>query len=569
MNWRKKEIIFWGLLILIFAVFLAFRLPLANFIYHQDEYKLAEVTNPFFGLQGQSVQPPLSELALHYFGAAFGYQNLRWLILFFSVLCFFLVFKIAEEHYGKKSAFFAAALFAILPYSIIASIQIDIDGAILPFWILLAVWSFTKIDFFRLKQEKKSIFWLMIFSISLIGGLLSKLSFVLILPALAIYFLNHYREKINRRTLYLFAGLVVSIVIVLVAILFLISLFYHSLSPMRFISHAESFSLFNFGGRDYFQVLYLTAKAILLLSPFFLLFLCWRKKDFSRYQIWLWYAIFALIFYLVLFDFSRRTIDRYLMFLILPLVFVGGDIISRWLDSSWLKSYWAKIIGLVSFLSLAEIGFSILKRSPKVLPLIPKDAYLAQLKHLDFSFLLPFSSGSGPIGFYMSAKFIFIFWLICLVALVTSYIWKKQRNLLIMIFLAAIFVYALALNLELASGWFFGSPNKITKNLVERVLQDKNIPKVITYNDTGTYELSLAGKYQGRFYVHPEFYKTNQQKFKDYKGDFLVIDFPKINEDSVYWQYFKTCTQDYKTTDGLIDGYIFDCQKGDRALFDQ
>ena len=70
---------------------------------------------------------------------------------------------------------------------------------------------------------------------------------------------------------------------------------------------------------------------------------------------------------------------------------------------------------IASGIVLLPLGAWLALSYNKILPLVPKIAYLEQIKNLDFSFLLPFSSGSGPLGFYMSVKFIVLFWYINLI----------------------------------------------------------------------------------------------------------------------------------------------------------
>jgi hypothetical protein len=58
------------------------------------------------------------------------------------------------------------------------------------------------------------------------------------------------------------------------------------------------------------------------------------------------------------------------------------------------------------------------------------------------------------------------------------------------------------------------------------------------------------------------FQEENQQLFERYEGYYLVVDFPKIAENSFYWDYFKTCQTEYSAGDKKISAYVFDCRGG-------
>lgn len=519
--------------------------------------------NPFFGIQGASVHPPFTEIIFHYFGEFFGYLQLRWLILLFAIACFWLVYAIAREQYGRRAALFSLALFAVIPYNVIANIQIDIDGAILPLWILLTLWGFMRLDVTRLRTDADARWWLGVFAVGIIGGLLSKISFILIVPGLWFYAVRRYGLKINYALIGKTLAGIAATGVVLAVLLWLLHVLYPALSPLRFLEYTTHFSFFNFADRNYFQVLFLTTKAVLLLSPFLALLLA-GLKPWRRYEFWWWYIISGLLFYLVLFDFSNRTIDRYMMFLILPLVFIGGDVLARAVKD--VKTIIAPLF--VSAAIFAAGGALLVSSFHEILPLVPKTAYIQHVKDLDPDFVLPFSSGSGPIGFYMSMKFILLFWAIALVSLLAYFYSRKflPPSAAIGIFLAVASVYSLFFNAELAYGWAYGSPDAVAAQVLRRAVDDPAITKVITYNDTGTYELDRAGKHQGRFYTQPIFENSARGRLAQNRGYYTVVDFPEINKASVFWAYLQSCETVLHVQDKRVNGYVFNCQTADPAL---
>ena len=131
--------------ILIVSIFLIARLPAIQQIYHQDEYKWAMQADPVF--DDASPHPPLGKYTLRLTGNILGFENLRFAPLLFSLLCLWLVYLITKKITNKKSiAILGALLFSVNVYSVIAGLQIDIDGAILPFFILLTYYAYLQLS---------------------------------------------------------------------------------------------------------------------------------------------------------------------------------------------------------------------------------------------------------------------------------------------------------------------------------------------------------------------------------------------------------------------------------------
>src|SRR3990167_4934442 len=198
--------------ILIAGVFLITRLPAVQQIYHQDEYKWAMQADPVFDYE--SPHPPLGKYTFRLTGNILGFENLRFAPLLFSFLCLVLIYLIIKKITNKiRIALLGALLFSINIYSVIASLQVDIDGAILPFFILLTYYAYLQL----FTSNKK--FWWVVFGIGVLGGFLTKLSFVIFVGALmvdyllTIYYLGQLNiKKIATKSLK-FAGILALIVV--------------------------------------------------------------------------------------------------------------------------------------------------------------------------------------------------------------------------------------------------------------------------------------------------------------------------------------------------------------------
>ncbi len=527
--------------IIIVSIFLVTRFLGLGHIYHQDEYRWASIANPAFGELASS-HPPITQLSLSLLGGLFGYENLRVIPLIYSIFNLFFVYLIALKLSAgsKKIAYIAASLFAINVYSLISNLQVDIDGAILPFFILLSYYSYLKL----IKDGDRR--FLLLLLLAVVGGFLAKLSFALFTGALAVdYLFRIYEHKgigWNARKILLLA---------LGAIILFSGLFVFFISKQPIIiEYAQHFKVFNFGSRAYFDLLFKLFKSLIWLSPLLILpFLkgLFKKDIWIKYRFWFIYIVFNLLFYLIIFDFTRLTIERYFMFLILPLIFVSADILSSILPK-FDKQYLT--FSIIGFILLVVIIFFI---DQSVIPLNPKSAYMDKVRSLNFNFLIPTTGGSGPIGFYISAQFILWTWIVCIFSIFLA----RKKKICIYLFL----IFSLGYNTLLASEYLFGSlygsVNKVTKNSLDYIINNDEIKEVITYYDAGAYYLKLNNKYHSRFYTAPT--RDYTKKLTEYRSHYMVVDFPAIDKDSAYWRLISRCDLDKKLKDRYVDSYIFDC----------
>ena len=87
-----------------------------------------------------------------------------------------------------------------------------------------------------------------------------------------------------------------------------------------------------------------------------------------------------------------------------------------------------KRIYVIAGVVFVLLSYVVLSLPHDVLPLNPKEAYVDKVKSLEFNFLIPFTGGSGPSGFYFSALFILLAWIIACISLL-GVILKHKNNL--------------------------------------------------------------------------------------------------------------------------------------------
>lgn len=537
-------------LLIIFAVFVFTRFLGLGQIYHQDEAGWVIQADP--QINDTSPHPPLTKYFLRATGVLFGFDHLRIGMLFFSILNLWLIYLVSLRLTGKKNiALTAAGLFTINIYSIIANLQVDIDGAVLPFFILLSYYGYLHIV-----EDIKSKKGLIIFCLAMAGGFLTKLSFLLFAGALILdQLLGMYyvKEKVDLK------NILNKIWPWAAGFLAVIAVFYYFYATRLkiVIDYAEHFKSLNFASRAYFDLVFKIFKSFVWLSPLLtlpVLFGLFLKDILNKYRIWFIYLFLNLIFYLVLFDFSTLTIERYFMFLIIPSVLISAEMIFNFFKSQNTQ----KRVYIITITAFIALSFLILSLPHDVVPLNPKEAYVDRVKSLDFSFLIPFTGGSGPVGFYFSALFILLSWLVATASLVLI-AFKKQKSLFLAVFIIIGLGYNVLFVNEYLFGSLFGSVDRVAKETIQYINSNDNIKRVITYYNTGVYYLRLSGKYASRFYTAPK--RDYAPKIENYRGQYMIVDFPAIDKNGRYWPLISRCSLLKKFHDKKVESYVFDCSK--------
>ncbi len=524
-------------------------------IYHQDEYRWATIVNPVFD-EGSGVHPPITRVALSLTGRVFGYDNLRVASLVFSIFNLLLIYLISLKiSKNKKVALIAVGLFTVNIYSLIANLQIDIDGAILPFFILLTYYFYLNI----LEKDRIEKKWFVLSSLAIIGGFFTKLSFMLFIGALVADWLvraycskekNYLKNILKKKK-------VLPWVVGFLSLVTVLYYFYNTRSSVV-IDYAKNFKSLDFASRAYFDMVFKIFKSFVWLSPLLLLpvlYGLFNKDMWKKYKIWFLYLFVNLIFYLILFDFSTLTIERYFMFLIIPSVFICAQAIY----DLWERRPAAKKVYIITGAIFILLSYVVLSLPHDVLPLNPKEAYVDRIKALDFNFLIPFTGGSGPSGFYFSALFILLAWITAGVSFWGAVLAKNKSNLFLATFVVLGVGYNIIFSSEYLFGTIYGSVDRVAKETIEYVNSRDTIKRVITYYDIGAYYLRLNGKYYSRFYTAPK--RDYTPKIENYRGHYMIVDFPAIDKNGRYWPLIAQCPLLKKFQDKKVESYVFDCSK--------
>ncbi len=561
---KKGILIFLAIVVL----FLVLRLPALHQPYHQDEYKWVS----FFGSGEESVgvipHPPLAEFVYSKLGPVVGENNFRAIPLIFSLLNLLLLFYLAKIIFDYRTAYGTILLFTVSFFSVLASLMVDVDGAVMPFFLLLL-----SIGYFKIREVrdclpagkagkleiKEKWPWLVLLLVGALGGFLVKVSAVLPLLAFALDWAVEQGAFRNKQRLFAYGLKIILAAAVLINVLLISKLFFPFFNVSSAIKYWEHFAdSSSFLNRGWLQTFIQFSKAVLYSSPLLLAPVIFTNQVLFRKLRPFYLFIFAgLVFYLVLFDFSIGALDRYLQFLIIPLCLIGGAIGVKVLDQGLIHRFKILIISLA-----ASLIFLIQFLPQNVSPLYPKTEWLQLLVSFHWNFLFPFTGGSGPLPFYISFAFIGLMWLFVLILVLIAFVKVNLKTTVLLGILILGLVYNGVFIEEYLFGGINGNAAKLVVNATAFIKADQDIKMVTVYNDNGGYNVIQTGKYRKRLYIDPKFDVTEKLKtLNKYREHYLVVDIPHIDPNSVYAQYFNSCQVAYREQDKYISSTIYDCRK--------
>ncbi len=541
------------ILLIIFLVFILIRLPGVSLPYHQDEWKNVNSAESIqsAGLFFGNGHPPLMQMWFVAGHALFGENHFRMFPLLFSLGAAILVYLIVRRRFEQRAALFATAFFTLSFYSIWGSLMTDVDGSVIPFLFLFAVYLYDK-----------KLFPALI--VVCFVGLLIKLSFILIIGTLLVDFLWDNRKILTLQNLLeYFVGMVL-FGLMYVIFLYFIQAIYPTFSISAMLGHAQSYT--DNLGRNWIQIIVQGMKAIFYLSPALLVPLLFASKEiFKQTRVFFLYLIFGFIFYFILFDFSRGALDKYLMFMIVPLAIISGVIIAKIFkseDFSWKKFRWP--IGLAIILTIILVAINFLPHT--IMSLYPKTEWFSRVLRGHWDFLNPFNGGSGPMGFYVSFLFIVTSFIISFIFGITGLIKREWRSTCLIFILIISLAYNAIFAEELMFGKINGSAPQVLRDTVAFIKKTNSIKSVLTYNDTGNQYLSDMKKYGGRIYATPESESGYKKKFLEFNGQYLVVDIPHLYDDGFYGKFFAKCQVLFETASGKINGWVYNCPNSKKII---
>ncbi len=538
------------------VIFLVIRVPGLSEPLHQDEYKWPIIANPINQTSDLQIpHPPLSEFIYRTAGELVGFNiHFRLVPLLFGTLSLVLFYYVLKKRFGKQVGYVGALLFTLSYFSILASLMVDTDGAVMPFFFLCMLLAY---DTWRTAQTKKNM-WLGLAVVFAILGLFIKVSFVLAIGAVVADFLWEKRKLLKTQDIIRYGGYGVGFIVGFIVLLILSQKLFPFFSLSGSVTYWEHFAT---GSRNWFQTFIQLVKAILYASPFLCLIPLFTPRHKLKELVpFLSYLIFGFIFYIILFDFSLGALDRYLQFIIIPLCALTAVAIVSVLGEPSATKADRNHIFSGTILSLLVLCVCFLSQS--VPSLYPKSAWVSRVFSLHWNFLYVFSGGSGPFPFYVSFLFMALIWIVSLVLVVGAFFLPEWRKKTLLILIPLGLVYNAVFAEEYLFGLINGSAPHLLAGAVEFIKNNPDVKKVVVYNDNGGYEIQQIGKYEKRLYTSPEF-DINEKVIglNTYKDFYFELNIPRIDPASVYRRYLDSCPIVYNQTDHYISAIVYDCRK--------
>lgn len=540
------------LVVFFVLLFVLLRLPGVDRPLHQDEYKWPMMTNPTYVSEISIPHPPLSEFIYRTAGHIVGYDvDFRYIPLFFGTLNLLLLYIFMRMLYDRRTAVIAALIWSISYFSILASLMVDTDGEILPFFFLLAL-----IGYEKLKRAPAALRlrWGVFLVTACVLGMLVKLSFVLAIGAITADFLWSQKHLITKKDIVRYAGYTIAAAFALALLLLAAPYIFPFFHLDQSFAHWEHYLKVH---RGWFQTAIQCAKATLYASPLLLVPFFASKRALLPLRPLFFFLGFAFLFYIVIFDFSDGALDRYLQLIILPLTLLSAAAtVAVFRDEAQRPS--DATITYVLAGCVAALAVVLLQFIPHYIPpLHPKSDWLYRVLTLKWSFVFPFHGGSGPLGFYVSFLYMGLSWIISMFALFFAYRKVAQKNLLAFL-IPIVLMYNIVFIEEYHFGLINGSAPKLLAGAVEFMKNNDEIKQVVTYNDNGGDEIMRLGKYERRLYVAPMF--KNDATAIVFNNHVFQLDVP-LPPNGAYWNSFDACTIIYKATDKKMSATIYDCRK--------
>ena len=492
--------------------------------------------------------PPLTTFLYSIVGYLGSWRLLHIVPLLFSTGIFIFTILLARKYYGRNVALISGIFLTLSAWAVLAASQIDMDGSVVPFFGIASLW------FFLEGIEKNSIKDYVLSGIILGIGFYAKNSLILFLIGYSAYktWLFLFQKK---KFMDLFPSITVYIAAFVVYALFPLYSYITGNPLFGIVQHHASEYFFQFFEQDFVNVLSILAQTLVLITPLLLLLfvysiLKWEKKD----VIFIIIPMVYVLFYLFIATPSFRPFERYWMPAIPFMCILGAKAIDSWKlrKNEWIS---ASIGSLAFFLGLVLLAVFL---KPALLPLFPKEPYLARLFSFNWNFFFPFHGASGPLAFFIPFWSVPLAFVLCFISLAFVF-FRKNARLAMIIFVSL----AIGFNVFMVSELLFSPTgpniNKVSNEITDFALTHDLSPEIYAYQGTAHYLLNASNKHVIEFYAIDH---TRKELFDEMKkgSTVLVVDFPSATRDSVMWKTLMSCKVEKKVIEKGYDlGYVFIC----------
>ncbi|MBT4605199.1 hypothetical protein HOC01_06160 [archaeon] len=546
-----------------------------------NAYSIGFSPSHYSGILAQWFYSPLVKIfGVHVF-------LLRLIPLLFSTGSIILTYLLARKIYNEKTALFASLIMITSFWHNLASIQIDVEGSILTFFYLTAIWAYLNLHNKLSKEEENplntnkplTLFGINLSLKSLFAPTFPKLKEILtakhLLLALALTIIPQVKNNgififpiLLLTSIYFTKSLSKSIkeltIPFTLAILgqFLITGFSYILDP-DYVG-----LLLHHGGSRVAPGISILAIMMILFwaTPYLLTFLglatlnkkIRQQKESALFIIW---AMLILIF--VIFFVSRGDYSRYAMNIIPAIAILGGAYLANF--------KWKKIHAI--FLAITTITYLlftfVINTLPKEMTPRVMEEYVQNILSGNFFFLFSYTSPSGPIFGITMASFIIT---LVLTILLLIYLYTAHKKSTIQTFkyvLLTIIAINLAFNIFLISELLVSPTNpniSDTLHEMQEYVESNNLLAPFASNNAGTlFMLDNQNEISDNVIEIPDFeLDASPQEFKEIINQngatAIILNWPPLPSYSPLWESIEDC-QKLKTfkSRNYETGYIYSC----------
>lgn len=527
---------------------------LAAPIYDDEANYAFSITNAdSFGFNPYYYSPLLMQWIGIIFTSLLGVKTwvFRFIPFIFSFLTLALTCSFAKERYNKKTALLAVSLLCASFYFTLASLQLDVEGSLVMFFVLASMYSYTKYE------KTKQFSWQLLTGICLGLSLLSKHNAIIAFIVLGIY--THFKTKKLKQTISnLFvpfsAGIGIYALYVLLAFAvnpaYLDFIFSHGATRVGVQLTALSPIMFVFWATP------------LLIGLALLSLLKIKKQD------WLFIIWIAVTILFNTFVISRGDFSRYYMHIIPAMAILSAVAISR-IKVSYKQLYKIGLVAGMYYLLLLVLNYFELKIVPRIM-----SDYLAEIKSLNLNFLFSYTTSSGP-AFGVSFATIALTLFLSAVLIVGVLLFRNSLRHIGKVCLIFFIAVNLAFNIFLIQEYIFQvqgpDPGQAVNEMID-YFKENDLKYPIYTNDEGImFYLDNSYIKQVRNNPYPNLIGLPDNELDDSSeyalervkadgGTILLLNWPPIPEQSPAWDVIEQCELEKIFVSKRYEiGYIYNC----------
>ena len=539
-----KKIVF---VLFVFAVLL--RLSGVEQAVYDDEVDYLVVTqiDTFYGLNNVIFHPPLavwfSSLIVNIFGVSSIALRIGFMI--FALLTVYFSYLLGKRFYGERAGLFAVFIMLFSFYHILASLQIDMEGSLLAFFYIFALFCFVKY------KDNKRKYWYVLSAVTAGLALLSKESSLLLLIIIYLYDLSSRGFSIKNAFESIKSTSLIGLIALIIFSVYPILNYFSAVNYMAGVRANIIQNLFN--GISFLGIsMFLFWAGPFLIGLAVLGLIDLSKKD-RLFFIWIF---IVLLFYILLF--KKGDHSRYFMNIIPPMAILGGKYLSKLEFDK--KAVLTTLISFILFLTgIFALNIGKFRYLPRDISI-----YFNELINFNTDFVFSFTSSSGPlfvvsfisilVGLFASGLFLFMM------------LNKKSRRVWFFIFLGVSFAFNIFLIQEYLFHTMHANPGEVINKMNEYDIDyplysnahgvlfnfDNKYVENLYMKDTKIYYMGVYGEKIDDFMI--------EQALINNGGNVLVFDYPKLPKGSRIWRVIKNCSLDKEfLSKSVVLGYAYSC----------